>query len=73
MRTVLTGGVVDALQQPYVDSLNRQFIEYGMFQVDEGYLKRRLRIAPSDDHGGLIGAGYLALAVASGREIYAFK
>ena len=70
---VLTGGVVDALQQPYVDSLNRQFIEYGMFQVDEGYLKRRLRIAPSDDHGGLIGAGYLALAVASGRETYAFK
>jgi glucokinase len=72
---VLTGGVVDALGSRYVESLNQQFIEYDMFQVtkaDPNYLRRRLRVAPPDDQGGLIGAGYIALAAASGRKIYAF-
>lgn len=60
---VLTGGVVDALGNAYVDSLNRQFCAVGLFQISErdpDYLKRRLRLAPPDDDGGLVGAGRLA-------------
>ena len=73
---VLTGGVVDGLQRAYVHSLNQQFMNCDMFHAigtDHGYLSRRLRLAPADDHGGLTGAGYLALAAARGRQVYAFK
>lgn len=70
---VLTGGVVDALGQDYLDSLDRQFCDIGLFQItsrDPDYLKRRLRLAPPDDHGGLIGAGRLALST---TPPYAFE
>jgi predicted NBD/HSP70 family sugar kinase len=70
---VLTGGVVDALGGAYVESVNRQFLAHGLFQVterDPDFLMRRLRIAPPDDKGGLIGAGYLVAAAE--REIHVF-
>jgi glucokinase len=70
---ILTGGVVDAIGDAYLDSLARQFNAAGLFQItprDPDYLRRRLRRAPADDHGGLIGAGRLALLPAAP---YAFE
>ena len=74
-RVVLTGGVVNALGQRYVDSLCQQFENIGLFQVTEqepDFFRRRLHVTRSDDLAGLMGAVYLGQAVISGQDPYKY-
>ncbi len=73
---VLSGGVVSALEPAYSASVDRQFRSHGLSQItthDASYLARRLRIAPSDDLSGLIGAGHLADLANIDRDIHVFR
>ncbi|WP_227267685.1 ROK family protein [Roseobacter weihaiensis] len=72
---VLTGGVVHKLEPSYCESLNRQFLNHGLFQVtdrDPDYLMRRLRIDTPDDSAGLVGAGHLVETLHSRRSVYVY-
>ncbi|NTF59382.1 ROK family protein [Agrobacterium rhizogenes] len=72
-RIVLTGGVVNALGERYINSLNQQFADIGLFQVTEqepDFLRRRLHVTRNDDLAGLMGAAYLGRVAISGQDPY---
>jgi 2-epi-5-epi-valiolone 7-kinase len=62
-RTVLSGGVVDALEDAYLQSLKRNMHAFGLYMIshrDPGYFDRRLALARGDGLDALRGAGVLA-------------
>jgi 2-epi-5-epi-valiolone 7-kinase len=64
---ILTGGVISALSDQYLNSLVKNLHDLGMYQVtssDPDYFSRRIRMNIADDHSGLIGAGLYAKAQA---------
>ena len=64
---ILTGGVINALRDQYLNSLVKNLHDLGMYQVtssDPDYFSRRIRMNITDDYSGLIGAGLYAKAQA---------
>lgn len=59
---LLTGGVIHSLKEIYLESLLKNLIKIGFYQIsdkDPDFFRKRIRIVPDDD-AGLIGAGNFA-------------